>query len=62
MLWTKDHAGYLTFCLHIFNSKLLRMAWLFPSIAAHQVEVVFRNCVLFSQGLREPASLMSFAC
>ena len=27
-----------------------------------KVEVVLRNCVLFSQGLREPASLMSFAC
>ena len=38
------------------------MVWIFPSITAHQVEVVFRKWLLFSLGLREPASLMSFAC
>ena len=48
--------------LHIFNGKLLRMVRIFPDIAAHQVEALFRNCVLFSQGLWEPASLTLFAC
>ena len=45
-----------------FQRKLLRVVRIFPNFAAHQAEVVFRNCVLFSQGLREPASLMLFAC
>ena len=50
------------FLLHVFNGTLLRMVRIFTNIAAHQVEVVFRNCVLFSQGLQEPASLMLSAC
>ena len=62
MLLTRGNAGYLTISLQIFDSKLLRMFWILPNIAPHQVEVVFHNCVLFSQGLREPASLTLSAC
>ena len=41
-----------------FQRQLLRTVQIFPNFESHQVEVLFRNCAMFSQGLREPASLM----